>query len=67
MKVQTRLRTIGEIARAEGVPRHVVDYAVSAYRITETQRAGIIRLFDEDAIHRIRAALRRIAGRRRGA
>ncbi len=61
-----KLHTIGEIARRERVPLHRVSYAVDSYRIEPTQRAGIIRLFDDGKVEVIRAALRRIAGRNGG-
>ena len=61
-----KLHTIGEIAKREKVPAHRVAYAVDSYRIQETQRAGIIRLFDDDKVEVIQAALRRIANRNGG-
>ena len=61
-----RLHTIGEIARSEGVPAHRISYAVDSYRIEPTQRAGIIRMFSDEKVEVIRAALRRIADRRGG-
>ena len=58
------LKTIGDIAREDGVTKNAIDYAIESYRIPETQRAGIIRLYDEHAVRRIRSALRRISERR---
>ena len=53
-------------ARAEGIPKHRVEYAIDSYRIEPTQRGGIIRLFDADKVDVIRSALRRIANRQEG-
>ncbi len=57
------LLTVGDIASRLGIPAARVDYALRTYRIKETQRAGIIRLFDDDSVSQIERALRRIAGR----
>jgi len=66
MPAAAKLHTIGEIAKLEGVPVHRVAYAVEAYGIKPTQRAGIIRLYDEAGVEAIRAALRRVAQNRGG-
>ena len=55
-----KLSTVGDIAREEGVPKHRVEYAIEQYRVQETQRAGIIRLFDAAKVAAIRSALARI-------
>ena len=57
------LQTVGDIARDEGVPPYKIAYAISTYGIEPTQRAGVLRLFDEVKIAAIRSALRRIAER----
>lgn len=57
------LKTVGDIARNEGVPPYRIAYAISTYGIEPTQRAGVLRLFDEAKVAAIRSALRRIAGR----
>lgn len=57
------LKTVGDVARGEGVPAHRVAYAIETYHIEPTQRAGILRLYDESKIVVIRSALRRIAKR----
>ena len=62
----TKLYTIGDIARAEGIPKCRIEYAIEQYRITETQRGGIIRLYDESKVAAIRSAVARIADRRGG-
>ena len=58
-----RLKTTSEIADDLNVPRHVVVYATQRYRIVESQRAGIIRLFDRDAAASIKRAVQRTTGR----
>ena len=63
---QPPMMTVGDLMRTDDVPRHVIEYAIEAYGIRETQRAGIIRLYDADGVRRIRSALRRIAERRGG-
>lgn len=60
---RSELKTVGDIAREEGVPAHRVAYAIETYRIEPTQRAGILRLYDESKIVAIRSALRRISQR----
>ncbi len=67
MPIQTAgLLTIGDIARVVGVPVHRVSYAVDTYGIEPTQRAGILRLFDEEKVENIRLAMTRIAERSGG-
>lgn len=61
---QNQLRTLGEVARLLDVPFHRASYAVGAYRIQETARVGIIRVFDETKVNLIRGVLKRIAERR---
>lgn len=58
------LRTVGDIAREMGVPVHRVAYAVAVYNIAPTQRAGILRLFDEVKVAAIKSALRRVEANR---
>ena len=50
-------QTIGQIARQLGVARSRLDYAVSKIGLQERGRAGIIRLFSQDQIPVMRAAL----------
>ena len=57
------LLTIGQIAARLGVPTHRVDYAVRTYSIKPIARAGILRVFSEDQIGRIAAAVRRCESR----
>ena len=51
------LLTTGDIARAIGVPRPRVDYAIEKAGIRERCRAGILRMFGRDQVPVIRAAL----------
>jgi hypothetical protein len=62
--MKPQLQTVGDIAKAEGVRASRVAYAIDVYRIAPTQRAGILRLFDEAGVDAIRSALRRIESRR---
>ena len=62
MQNKSHLFTLGDIAKRLGIARHIADYAVERYRIEETQRAGVLRLFDEAAVERIRRAVRRTHG-----
>lgn len=57
------LWTVGDIARELGIPEHSVDYAIRKYHIGESQRAGILRLYDADGFDAVRMALRRIERR----
>jgi hypothetical protein len=59
MTSEQNLRTTGQIAKDLKVPVNVVDYATRRYNIAEVQRAGIIRLFDGNAVDAIRRAVRR--------
>jgi len=54
------LQTVGQIARQEGVPAHRVDYAIQRYNIADTQRVGILRVYDDAGVEAIKSALRRI-------
>jgi hypothetical protein len=49
--------TIGDIARRLGAATHRVQYAVLSRGIKPAGRAGVLRLFDEDAVGRIAEAL----------
>ena len=59
-----KLKTTGEIATDLNVHRHIVEYAIQRHRITESQRAGIIRLFDQRAIEAIKQAVKRTTGKK---
>ena len=58
------LLTLGQIARELNYPLHRLKYAIDAYRVEPTQRAGIIRLFSRQDLPRIKSILNRIASRR---
>lgn len=59
--------TIRDLAqRFPGYRIHQIKYAVEEYGIDPRARCGIIRLWSEEDIARIAAALKRIAGRRGG-
>ena len=60
-KTTSPLRTVGDIAKLLGVTPGRVDYAITTYRIQPVQRAGILRLYDEAGVGRIRSALHRIS------
>ena len=52
------LKTLGDIARDLGLPQHVINYTVTRLGIQETQRAGILRLYDQPTAERIERAVR---------
>ena len=61
------LLTLREITRlCPGFRLHQVKYAVDEYGIAPHSRVGIIRLWTEDDLPRIKSALHRIAQRRGG-
>ena len=59
------LLTVGDVARHFGVPRAKIDYALDKSGIRERSRAGILRLFGEDQLPVIQAALRTVKSRRK--
>ncbi len=59
----TDLLTVGDVARRLGVPRARIDYAMEKAGIQERSRAGILRLFSEDQLPVIRAALNTVRTR----
>jgi len=54
-----RLLTIGDISNRIGIPQHRVAYAIKRYGVEPAQRAGMTRLWTEDCVERIAAAVRR--------
>jgi len=58
--------TLGEIAARLNVSRHQLTYAIDTYRIAPAFRVGITRVWAEDDLPRIKAALERIAANRGG-
>lgn len=61
-----QLDTVGRIADRHGVPLHRVQYVVRTKGIEPTAIAGRLRLFDRDAVARIRYELNLIDARRSG-
>lgn len=53
----TDVLTLGDVARRLGVARTRVDYAIAKVGIRERGRAGVLRLFSEDQVPVIEAAL----------
>ena len=52
-----QMLTTGEIAKKTGASRAQVDYAIEKAGISERARAGIIRLFSNDQLPAIEAAI----------
>ena len=59
------LKTTGQIACDLGVPRHVVEYAIERYQISETQRVGIYRVYNSEAMEAVKRAVNRTSRRER--
>lgn len=59
-----REATVGEIARRLRRSTHQVQYIVRTRQIQPSSVAGILRLFDEDAVERIAAEFDRLDGSR---
>ena len=57
------MMTLGECARRLGVQRTALQYAVEKAGIGERGRAGILRLFSEDQLPVMKAALGTVRGR----
>ena len=58
--------TLGQLAERVGVSTHQVKYAIGQYTIKPAGRAGILRLWNEDAVPQLRSALNRIASNKGG-
>lgn len=58
-------QTTGTIAARLGVPLHRVEYVIRAKGIRPVARAGAARVFGEEQVDAIAAALRKIEGRKR--
>jgi hypothetical protein len=56
--------TLGQISTRLGVPEHRAKYAVARFNIRPAGRVGIIRVWNETDLPRIRRALAEIATRR---
>lgn len=61
MAVSEELLTLGQVARACGVPPHRAKYAIAEYAIAPRQRAGILRLWAPEQVAEVKVALGRIA------
>ena len=61
-----KLATVGEVAKALGVPVRRVEYVVRSRSISPRATAGGLRCFDDQAIARIRHAITAIDARRQG-
>jgi len=59
------LWTVGRIARETGCRPSKIQYILTRDGISETQRAGVLRLFDSDGVAKIRASLAGTGLRRR--
>lgn len=58
-----QLKTLGQIASELDRQEYSIAYIITSRRIQETQRAGIVRLFDDAAVEQIKAALAEMAKR----
>ena len=63
-EIPPRLDTPGRIAMKLGVPTHRVQYVITTRQIQPAAYAGRLRLFDRDAVARIRYELTAIEARR---
>lgn len=61
-----RLLSLGDIAQLLGESKARVAYIIDSRGIKPAGRAGIVRVFGEDAVDRIRTELRRIDQRKAG-
>lgn len=61
---ERRLLTLGQLAQRLGVSIHRVKYAIESYRIEPVTRIGIIRVWSEDDLPRIKSAISRVASNR---
>lgn len=50
-------RTLGDLARQVGVSPQQADYIIRRHGIPHTARAGTLRLFNDDAVRRVRLEL----------
>lgn len=60
------LLTLGQLAERLGVPVHRLKYAIEQHGIHPAMRVGILRVWSEDEVPRMRGALARVAKNRRG-
>ena len=55
--MDARRFTLGSLARELGEPEHRVDHVIRSRNIEPVERAGILRIFNVDALNRVRAEL----------
>lgn len=60
---EKRFVTLGDIARAVDAPISQVRYVLTRDRIDAVGRAGIVRVFSEDVIDRVRSGIERTGNR----
>jgi len=61
-----RFRTLGDLAREVGTTPQQADYIIRTRRIRHSARAGTLRLFDPDAVQRVRVEIKLMADRKGG-
>ena len=61
LKPDQELMTIGELAEHLDISTHRLKYAIERYKIKPARRFGIIRVWSEAEIPRIKSAIARIA------
>jgi len=59
-----RFRTIGDLAEEVGIGVARADYIVRTRGITHSARAGSLRLFNDDAVQRVRVEVRLMDARK---
>lgn len=66
MSDNNELWTLSRIAQRLRVERHRIEYLIDSRGIAPVDRAGIVRLFDDNAVARITEELRRSDADRKG-
>jgi hypothetical protein len=66
MSTTAQVQSIGDVARHLGQPLHVVNYIIMSRGIQSVGRAGRVRLFDDEAVERIRVELQHRDGHAAG-
>ena len=61
-----RFRTIGDLADEVGISLGKADYIIRTRGITHSARAGCLRLFNDDAVQRVRIEVQLINARKEG-
>jgi len=61
--LQRTFYSVGDVASKLGVPTHRVQYTIGRSGIQATARGGRARLFDDEAVAKIEAELKRTAAR----